>query len=59
MAHPRATFPPSVIDYYRKHGCKATEIAYRTSWQTLRRWLVERGVPIRKHGLRVGRKAQP
>lgn len=56
MAHPRATYPPSIIDYYHRHGGKATETEYRTAWPTLRRWLVEHGVRIRPRGLRVGQK---
>jgi hypothetical protein len=53
MAHPRAQFPDGVIAYYQAHGGKACERAYRCGWQTLRRWLRERGVPIRPQGVRL------
>lgn len=54
MSYPRAIYPLSIIEHYRKHGGKATARAYRTSWTTLRRWLVEHGVVIRPWGLRLG-----
>lgn len=56
MPHPRAEYPPEIADHYRQHGGKATERAYGTSWQALRRWLVEHGVELRPQGVRISRK---
>jgi hypothetical protein len=55
MSHPRATFPPDVIAYYQANGQRGTCSAYRTSWRTLRRWLIERGVVIRPWGKQIAR----
>lgn len=52
MSYPRAQFPPDVIAHYQAHGFWKTCKAYRCSFRTLRRWLVERGVAIRPHGRR-------
>jgi hypothetical protein len=57
MSHPRAVFPPDVIAHYLANGKDRTCAAYRTHWQTLRRWLVERGVSIRPQGRRLGSSA--
>lgn len=57
MSHPRATFPPSIIPYHQANGLRRTCAAYGTSYRTLRRYLVERGVQIRPQGVRITRAA--
>lgn len=57
MSHPRATFPADVIAFHAANGLVRTAQAYGAHRTTLRRWLTENGVEIRKQGPRIGRKA--
>jgi hypothetical protein len=56
MAHPRASFPASIVAYYQRHGSIKTCAKYRANWGSLRRWLVEHGHPIRGQGKRIDRE---
>lgn len=55
MPYPRATYPWSIVPFYRKHGSVRTMKYYRTSWTALRRWLVEHHIEIRKPGHQITR----
>jgi hypothetical protein len=56
MSYPRADLPPSAVIDYRELGAVAASRKHGCHWQTLRRWLVDRGEPIRPQGLRFGRQ---
>ena len=53
MPHPRAVFPQSLVNDYKLLSLKKLSAMYRSNHCTIRRWLIDRGIQIRKQGVRV------
>lgn len=57
MSYPRADFPPSLVTEYQTAGLIELARQYGSSHNTIRRWLKDRGVVIRRQGPRIGVKS--